>query len=57
MFVFFFTIINLVSNIFSQEIICRSDTNRDGVINVEDLLNILTDFSTTNIYSDINNDS
>lgn len=52
-----FTLFNLITNSLSQNIYCRSDINNDGLINVGDLLNILSDFSTNNLQSDINNDS
>jgi len=40
----------------SQDI-CRSDTNNDNLIDVGDILNILSAFSSSDIPADINNDS
>jgi len=40
----------------SQEI-CRSDTNNDNLVDVGDILNILSAFSSSDIGADINNDS
>ena len=57
MFPKIFTLFNLFTNVFSQGILCSSDTNGDGLIDVGDLLNILSDFSTTNLQSDVNDDS
>jgi len=41
----------------SQDNICRSDTNNDNLINVGDILNILSAFYSTDTGADINNDS
>jgi len=55
MFLKIFTLFNLFTSSFSQDS-CRSDTNGDGLVNVGDLLNILSDFSTMNLQSDVNED-
>ena len=62
MFSTIFTLFNLIAgvlfnNVSAQENICLSDTNNDGLINVGDLLNVLSDFSSLNPRYDINNDS
>ena len=57
MFLKIFTLLNFFISSLSQDIYCRSDTNGDELVNVGDLLNILSDFSTMNLQSDVNEDS
>lgn len=51
-----FTLFNLFTSSFSQENVCPSDIDEDGLVNVGDLLNVLSDFSTSNLQSDVNED-
>ena len=51
-----FSFLSLFNGSFSQSPECRSDTNNDNLIDVTDLLNVLSSFSTEDMVSDVNND-
>ena len=51
-----FSFLSLFNSSVAQSLDCRSDTNNDNLIDVNDLLNILSSFSTEDILSDVNND-
>ena len=48
------TLLVSTTSVFSQ---CLSDTNNDNIVDVNDLLNILSSFGTNDSFSDINNDA
>jgi hypothetical protein len=51
-----FSFLSLFNGLVSQSPECSSDTNNDNLIDVTDLLNVLSSFSTEDIESDVNND-
>lgn len=51
-----FTLLTLFNSSVTQSQYCRSDTNNDNLIDVNDLLHVLSSFSTEDIVSDVNND-
>jgi len=51
-----FSFLSLFNWSLTQSSDCRSDTNNDNLIDVNDLLNVLSSYSTEDIESDVNND-
>lgn len=51
-----FSFLSLFNGSMGQLPECSSDTNNDNLIDVTDLLNVLSSFSTEDISSDVNND-
>ena len=51
-----FSFLSLFNWSLTQSPNCRSDTNNDNLIDVNDLLNVLSSYSTEDIESDVNND-